>query len=134
MGRTCGVGASGAPLLGAAFGFNASTSMASIFRRSTTESLARPRPAKMVKRTLNTKNMTAKVHVVRDKRSPVPRAVMIPPPPPPPPPIPKAPPSERCIKITKMSAMQTMMWMVKRMLSSMDDLALIEGRHQSELG
>jgi hypothetical protein len=33
-----------------------------------------------------------------------------------------------------MSAMQTMMWMVKRMLSSMDDLALIEGRHQSELG
>jgi len=25
-----------------------------------------------------------------------------------------------------------MMWMVKRMLSSMDGLALIEGRHQGE--
>ncbi len=65
---------------------------------------------------LSTKNTVVKIEVMRVSRSPAPRAVNMPEGPPP---MPSAPPSERCIRITAVSATQSRTRITRRIFSSM---------------
>jgi len=87
------------------------------FIRSKTVELAVLRPLISVMIRHRAKNSAASTWVAVDRKSPVPRAVMKAPGPPPL--MPRAPPSERCSRMTPTNAIQMMMVRTSRMLSSM---------------